>query len=95
LTVPQVSITSNTASTSTNSNQALLVTGGVATSGSIRSPEGQIEENYLLYTPRVTISTSSPATPRIGDFWIDPNYGVELQWIKDGTSTFWVQFTGL
>jgi hypothetical protein len=95
LTVPQVSITSNTASTSTNSNQALLVAGGVAVLGSIRGPEGQIEENYLLYTPRVTISTSSPATPRIGDFWIDPNYGVELQWIKDGTSTFWVQFTGL
>jgi hypothetical protein len=95
LSVPQVSITSTTASTSTNSNQALLVAGGVATSGSIRSPEGQIDENYLLYTPRVTISTSSPATPRIGDFWIDPNYGVELQWIKDGTSTFWIQFTGL
>lgn len=93
LTVPKVSITSTTASTSTNSNQALLVAGGIA-SGSIRTPDGQIDEDYLLYTPRVTISTSTPLSPRIGDFWIDPNYGVELQYIKDGTSTIWIQFTG-
>jgi hypothetical protein len=95
LTAPQISITSTTESTSTNSNQALLVAGGVAVSGSIRSREGQIDEDYLLYTPRITISTSSPATPRIGDFWINPNYGVELQFIKDGTSTFWIQFAGV
>lgn len=94
-TAPKVNITSTLASTSTNSNQALLVSGGIAAQGSIRSPEGQADENYLLYTPRVTISTSSPASPRIGDFWIDPNYGVELQFIKDGTSTIWVQFTGI
>ena len=61
--------------------------------GSIYSMNGNPDENYLLYTPRVTISTSSPLNPRVGDFWIDPNFGVELQYIKDGTSTFWIQFT--
>lgn len=61
--------------------------------GSIYSMEGNPEENYLLYAPRVTISTSTPLNPRVGDFWIDPNFGVELQFIKDGTSTFWIQFT--
>lgn len=95
LSIPKVNITSNLASTSTNSNQALVVSGGIASQGSIRSPEGQVDENYLLYTPRVTISTSTPLNARIGDFWIDPNYGIELQFIKDGTSTIWIQFTGI
>jgi hypothetical protein len=61
--------------------------------GSIYSMDGNAYENNLLYTPRVTISTSPPPGPRVGDFWIDPNFGVELQYIKDGTSTFWIQFT--
>jgi hypothetical protein len=61
--------------------------------GSIYSVDGHPDENYLLYTPTVTISTSSPAKPRVGDFWINPDFGVELQYIKDGTSTFWIQFT--
>lgn len=95
LSVIKINITGTTASTSTNSNQALVVAGGIAASGSIRSPEGQVDENYLLYTPRVTVSTSTPLSPRIGDFWIDSNNGIELQYIKDGTSTFWIQFTGL
>lgn len=95
LTVPQLNVTSTLASSNTTTNQSLVVAGGVAVSGSIRSPDGQIDEDYLLYTPKVTISTSSPLAPRVGDFWIDPNFGVELQYIKDGTSTFWVQFTGL
>jgi hypothetical protein len=94
LIVPSISITSTISSTSTNSNQALLVAGGIGVAGSIRSLDGQLDEDYLLYTPRVTISTSTPLNPRVGDFWIDPNYGVEFQWIKDGTSTFWIQFTG-
>lgn len=95
LSVGQVNIVNTTSSTSTNSNQALVVAGGVATGATIYSPDGQPDENYALYTPRVTISTSTPLNPRVGDFWIDPNYGVELQYIKDGTSTIWVQFTGL
>jgi hypothetical protein len=61
--------------------------------GSVYSMDGNPAENYLLYTPTVTISTSSPSNPRVGDFWINPNFGVELQYIKDGTSTFWIQFT--
>jgi hypothetical protein len=61
--------------------------------GSIYSMDGNPDQDRLLYTPRVTISTSSPLNPRVGDFWIDPNFGVELQYIKDGTSTFWIQFT--
>jgi hypothetical protein len=80
----------------TNSNtSSYFVTGTniLNVPGSIYSVDGHPDENYLLYTPAVTISTSSPAKPRIGDFWINPDFGVELQYIKDGTSTFWIQFT--
>ena len=63
--------------------------------GSIYSNDGNTDEANLLYTPRVTVSTSTPLNPRVGDFWIDPNYGVELQYINDGGNRFWIQFTGL
>jgi hypothetical protein len=61
--------------------------------GSIYSVDGNPNENYLLYSPKVTLSTSAPSGPRVGDFWINPDIGVELQFIRDGTSTFWIQFT--
>lgn len=95
LSVKNISITSGVASTSTNTGQALLIDGGLGISGGIYGRDGNADEGNLIYTPRVTVSTSSPLNPRVGDFWIDPTYGVELQWIKDGTSTFWIQFTGL
>jgi len=80
----------------TNSNTgSYFVTGTnvLNVPGSIYSVDGNSNENYLLYSPKVTISTSSPAEPRVGDFWINPDFGVELQFIRDGTSTFWIQFT--
>ena len=61
--------------------------------GSIYSVDGNPEENYLLYSPKVTLSTTAPDRPKVGDFWINPDVGVELQFIRDGTSTFWIQFT--
>jgi hypothetical protein len=61
--------------------------------GSIYSMDGNPNENYLLYAPKVTLSTTAPDGPRVGDFWINPDIGVELQFIRDGTSTFWIQFT--
>ena len=63
--------------------------------GSIYSNDGNADEGNLLYTPVITISTSSPLNPRIGDFWIDPTYGVELQYVNDEGNRFWIQFTGL
>lgn len=63
--------------------------------GSIYSNDGNADEANLLYTPRVTVSATAPLDPRVGDFWIDPTYGVELQYINDGGNKFWIQFTGL
>lgn len=63
--------------------------------GSIYSNEGNEYENNLVYSPRVTVSLTAPPNPRIGDFWIDPSLGVELQYIDDGGNRFWIQFTGI
>jgi len=93
LTVDNISITSTASSTSTTTGQALLVSGGVAVEDSIRSKDGNTNEDFLLYSPKVTVSVTPPTTStnRIGDFWVDSNSAITLQWIKDGTSTFWLQ----
>jgi hypothetical protein len=62
--------------------------------GSIYSVDGNSYENYKLYTPRVTVSPTAPPNPNVGDFWIDSINGVELQWIDDAGSRYWIQFTG-
>jgi hypothetical protein len=95
LVTPTLTVSSTASSTVTNTAQAAVVNGGLYVGKGIYSPvSGQPDENYLVYTPKVTISTSTPLDPRVGDFWIDPTYGVELQYLKDGTSTFWLQLTG-
>ncbi|NBP00434.1 MAG: hypothetical protein EBU90_09985 [Proteobacteria bacterium] len=85
-----VQVLSTTSATSTVSG-ALQVVGGVGIRGDIYSRTGNPDENYLLYSPRVTVSTSSPSGARIGDFWIEPTIPAFLQYILDGTSTIWVQ----
>jgi hypothetical protein len=87
-----VEIPLTTESTSTTTG-ALVVQGGISTLASVYSREGVAEENFLLYTPRVTISETAPLNPRVGDFWVDPIFGVELQFIQDGENRFWIQFT--
>lgn len=81
-----------TDSTSTNSG-ALVVLGGMAVAGNIRNPIGGVGyEGYLVYTPTITVTTGTPPpNPRLGDVWIDVSVPAYLQWILDGTSTFWVQ----
>jgi hypothetical protein len=85
-----VGVTSTATSTSTTTG-ALVVSGGVGIQGDVYSRTGIADENYLLYTPRVFVSTSTPASPRIGDVWVDATNFAYLQYIKDGTSTFWLQ----
>jgi hypothetical protein len=78
-----------------NTTTGTLTTPNLVAIESVYSREGIVDESNLLYTPRVTISTTAPLDPRIGDFWIDPTYGVELQYVNDNGNKFWVQFTGL
>jgi hypothetical protein len=70
------------------------VTNTVWAGGSVYSQDGIAEYNNLLYTPKTTISTTAPLNPRVGDFWINPTYGVECQYINDGGNHIWIQFTG-
>lgn len=70
------------------------IVGDAIVNGSVYSNEGIAEYDNLLYTPRVTVSTTPPVDPRVGDFWVDPTYGVECQYINDGGNFIWIQFTG-
>jgi hypothetical protein len=89
--------TSNSTSTQTGS---LYASGGIGVAkdivvgGDVYSQGGSPAYNYKLYTPQVTVSTSTPLSARIGDFWIDPNIGVEYQYVPNGTQTVWIQFIG-
>jgi len=97
VTAPQLTVTSTLSNTSTGTTnvQSVQIAGGAYVAKGIYSPvSGNPSENNLVYTPIITVSTTSPANPRVGDFWIDPTYGVELQWIDDGGSKFWLQLTG-
>jgi hypothetical protein len=90
----------NVTSSTTSTDGALIVDGGVGVGGDVNvggdvySRGGSPVYNYLLYTPKVTVNTTPPLDPRIGDFWIDPSVGVEYQLVPNGTATIWVQFIG-
>jgi hypothetical protein len=90
--------TSNSTSTTTG---AITVAGGVGVAKDVYVGQavyaqdgGSPAYNYKLYTPQVTVSTSTPVGSRIGDFWIDPSIGVEYQYVPNGTQTVWIQFIG-
>lgn len=86
-----VNVVNATSATSTTTG-ALQVEGGVGIRGNIYSNTGNPEEGYLLYTPKVFVTAGTPpSNPRIGDVWIDSTIPAYLQYIKDGTSTFWIQ----
>lgn len=97
LSVDRVVINNSDYSTSTTTGQSLLVTGGIGVlehiyvNKSIYSQDGNPDENQLIYSPKVTVSSTPPSNPRIGDTWIDGNSGITLQWVKDGVDTFWFQ----
>jgi len=79
--------------TTIHANDA-TVTNTVWVGGSVYSQDGIADYNNLVYTPKVTISPTAPLNPRIGDFWIIPQYGVECQYVNDGGNLIWIQFTG-
>jgi hypothetical protein len=85
---------STTPSTSTTTG-AVTVAGGVGVQGSVYSKDGNSYENNLLYSPKVTVSTTLPEYPRIGDFWINTTNLVEYQYIIDDGNKFWIQIAQL
>lgn len=91
----------NVTSATTSTDGALIVDGGVGVgsdvvvNGDVYSRGGSPAYNYLLYTPRVTVDTTPPVDPRLGDFWIDSSIGVEYQYVPNGNAApIWVQFIG-
>ena len=94
LTVPMLAVTSSTISTSSTTG-ALTVSGGVGIQGSVYSQDGNIQENYLLYSPKVSVSSTVPTTStnKVGDIWIDLTSLAYYQWIDDDGTRFWLQIT--
>lgn len=90
VTATNLIVTSTANSTSTTTG-AVQIVGGVGIQGDVYSNTGIPEENYMLYTPRITVSTSSPVAARIGDIWIEPTIPAYLQYILDGPNKIWVQ----
>jgi hypothetical protein len=90
----------NTANSTSTQTGSLYAAGGIGVAkdifvgGDVYSQGGSPAYNYKLYTPQVTVSTSTPIGSRIGDFWIDPSIGVEYQYVPNGTQTVWIQFIG-
>jgi hypothetical protein len=96
LSTAKLAVISTAVSTSTTTG-AVTVAGGLGVAGSVYSADGNPQENYLLYTPKFTATDTGfpPADPRVGDFWVDTVFGAYLQYIKDGTSTFWIQISNI
>lgn len=99
-TTNKITFANTVTSTSTNSG-AITVAGGIGVNkdvfvgGAVYAQDGGSPAyNYKIYTPQVTVSTSTPVGSRIGDFWIDPSIGVEYQYVPNGTQTVWIQFIG-
>lgn len=81
-----------TESTSTNTG-ALVVVGGLAVQGAVYSHiVGNPNENFLLHSQTTSITTGTPpVNARVGDIWIDASIPAFLQYIRDGTDTYWIQ----
>ena len=90
-----INLTNNLASTSTSSG-ALVVTGGIGVGGDIHVAGNVYSQGgQPLRTLQVTVGTTPPSNPGVGDFWIDPSAGVEYQYIFDNPNYYWIQFTGV
>jgi len=65
--------------------------------GEVYATTGNVDENYLLYTPRVTVGAVAPTTStnRVGDYWIDIGSLAQYQWINDNGNRFWIQIAQL
>lgn len=81
--------------TATTSSYFITGTGVLNVPGSVFSMEGNPSENNLLYTPRTFSTSTQPPMPRVGDFWINTDDGIEYQYFDDNGNKIWVQFAGL
>lgn len=92
LSVPKLDVTSTETSASTTTG-AVTVVGGVGIGGDVYSASGNPTENYLLYTPKITVASLPHSNPKIGDIWIDLGSFAYYQWIDDAGNRFWLQIT--
>ena len=91
----QIGIGESATNTSTG---ALRVVGGVGVTESVYSRDGNPEENYKLYSPRVFVQGSisgAPTNPRIGDTWFDTDSFGYFAYVTSGGNPFWLQVSSI
>ena len=62
---------------------------GVQGTSGIQGPYGM--QGLQGPNAAITVSTTPPSSPLIGDRWVDSNSGVEYTWINDGSHSWWVE----
>lgn len=87
-----LSVISTTSATSTISG-AVQVIGGVGIQGDVYANSGNPAENYLLYSPKATVTTTPPDSPKLGDYWINPTGPYILLYVADGANKIWIQIS--
>jgi hypothetical protein len=69
------------------------VIGGVGIQGDVYANSGNPAENYLLYSPKATVTTTPPDSPKLGDYWINPLGPYILLYVADGANKIWIQIS--
>ena len=87
-----LSVISTTSATSTISG-AVQVLGGIGIQGDVYANSGNPAENYLLYSPKATVSATPPDSPKLGDYWINPTGPYILLYVADGANKIWIQIS--
>ncbi len=85
-------VLSTTSATSTVSG-AVQIVGGVGIQGDVYANSGNPAENYLLYSPKATVTTTPPVNPKLGDYWINPSGPYILLYVADGANKIWIQIS--
>ena len=87
-----VNVTSTSSATSTVSG-ALQVLGGAGIQGDVYANSGNPDENFLLYSPKATVSLTPPPNPKLNDYWINPSGPYILLYVADGPNKIWIQIS--
>jgi|SRR5208282_4436696 len=68
------------------------LTNGIITAGQFVQWSGANWTNVTVSGINFTASPTAPASPKVGDRWVNTSNGVQYTWFNDGSGNQWVQF---
>ena len=81
----------------TEGSDVLTITGNTSISGIVTAIAGAAVTYYGdgsnltgVASSAVSISTSAPSSPSVGDLWFDPDYGRSVLYYNDGNTSQWI-----